>query len=69
MQIGAPSPGEQWQPAIAELPDPDWVRRELARIAAVLRGAEVTATPGAACQRCAVRSSCPAQLEGRQVTS
>jgi hypothetical protein len=54
---------------MSDFPDPDWVRRELARIGAVLRGSTVTARPGAGCARCPVRSSCPAQNDGRQVIS
>jgi hypothetical protein len=34
----------------------------------VLRGNAVTAQPGKACSRCLVRSCCPAQDDGRQVT-
>jgi ATP-dependent exoDNAse (exonuclease V) beta subunit len=64
---GAANP-EQPQPALGEHQDPNWVRAELARIAAVLRGNTVTARPGAACTRCLVRASCPAQLDGRQVS-
>ena len=68
VQVGAPTPGSQRQPPMSEFSDPDWVRAELARIAQVLRGNTVTARPGKACARCAVRLSCPAQPEGRQVT-
>jgi ATP-dependent exoDNAse (exonuclease V) beta subunit len=69
LQLGSPTRGEQAQPAITEFEDPAWVGRELARIAAVLRGNSVTARPGAGCKRCPVRISCPAQQDGRQVTS
>lgn len=69
VQLGASAPGPQRQPPLAEFEDPDWVRTELARIAAVLRGPTVTATPGRSCARCLIRSSCPAQPEGHQVVS
>jgi RecB family exonuclease len=69
VQLGARPAGEQRQPPMSEFADPDWVRSELARIAAVLRGNSVHARPGPGCTRCRVRSSCPAQVDGRQVTS
>jgi superfamily I DNA/RNA helicase/RecB family exonuclease len=69
VQVGASTPGAQVQAPMSDFPDPDWVRRELARIGAVLRGSTVTARPGAGCARCPVRSSCPAQNDGRQVIS
>jgi superfamily I DNA/RNA helicase/RecB family exonuclease len=69
VQLGTPSTGEQRQPPMAELPDPELMRTELARIAAVLRGRTVTATVGKACQNCPVKSSCPAQDAGRPVTA
>ncbi|MCW2524063.1 MAG: ATP-dependent helicase, partial [Frankiales bacterium] len=69
LQLGSPTRGEQAQPALSEFSDPSWVGRELARIASVLRGNTVTARPGADCKRCPARLSCPAQNDGRQVTS
>ncbi|MCW2538846.1 MAG: putative ATP-dependent helicase [Frankiales bacterium] len=69
VQVGAASPGAQAQLPMADFDDPEWVRVELARIAAVLRGDVVTARPGPGCQRCPVRPSCPVQVEGQQVTS
>jgi RecB family exonuclease len=69
VQLGTESTGEQLQPPMAELPDPDLMRTELARIAAVLRGRTVTATVGKACANCPVKLSCPAQDTGRQVTA
>lgn len=68
VQVGATPPGQQAQPALSDFADPGWVHAELARIAAVLRGNTVAARPGKACARCLVRSSCPAQDDGRQVT-
>ncbi|MEO6504056.1 MAG: ATP-dependent DNA helicase [Jatrophihabitantaceae bacterium] len=68
VQVGAATPGQQLQPPLAESADPGWVAAELARIAAVLRGNTVTAQPGKGCSRCLVRSCCPAQDDGRQVT-
>jgi superfamily I DNA/RNA helicase/RecB family exonuclease len=58
----------QAQPRLADHPDPQWVHDQLAAIARVLRGNTVTASPGKSCERCLVRSSCPAQDDGRQVT-
>ena len=60
--------GVQRQQPLADYPEPDWVHVKLAEIAQVLRGNTVTATPGKSCDRCLVRSSCPAQDDGRQVT-
>ncbi len=68
VQVGAPAPGPQAQPPLAEFDDPGWVAAELARIAAVLRGNTVSARPGKGCSRCLVRACCPAQDDGRQVT-
>jgi superfamily I DNA/RNA helicase len=68
VQVGASPAGQQVQPPLADAADPGWVAAELARIATVLRGNTVTARPGKACSRCLVRSCCPAQDDGRQVT-
>ena len=68
VQIGTATPGAQAQPPLADFPDPGSVAADLARVAAVLRGNTVTAQPGKACSRCLVRSCCPAQDDGRQVT-
>jgi superfamily I DNA/RNA helicase/RecB family exonuclease len=69
VQLGASSGSvEQLQLPMADSAEPEWVRLELARIAAVLRGNRVTATVGAACANCRVKLSCPAQDAGRQVT-
>ncbi|MDQ1739793.1 MAG: hypothetical protein QOE53_1445, partial [Pseudonocardiales bacterium] len=68
VQIGTATPGPQAQPPLADFPDPGSVAADLARVAAVLRGNTVTAQPGKACSRCLVRSCCPAQDDGRQVT-
>ncbi|MGX7679227.1 ATP-dependent helicase [Jatrophihabitans sp. DSM 45814] len=69
VQVGAATPGEQRQPALTDMSDPEWVRRELARIASVLRGSTVMARPSSGCTRCPVRNSCPAQSDGMQVTA
>jgi RecB family exonuclease len=68
VQVGSARPGPQIQPPLGDFAEPGWVAAELARIAAVLRGNTVTARPGKACSRCLVRSCCPAQDDGRQVT-
>jgi superfamily I DNA/RNA helicase/RecB family exonuclease len=69
VQLGAQSPGEQVQAPMSDFDDPQWVRTELARVAAVLRGRTVTARVGKACPNCPVKLSCPAQDAGRPVTS
>jgi RecB family exonuclease len=58
----------QEQPPLSSSDDPGWVHAELARIAGVLRGNAVTASPGKVCDRCPVRACCPVQDDGRQVT-
>jgi RecB family exonuclease len=58
----------QEQPPLSSSDDPGWVHAELARIADVLRGNAVTASPGKVCDRCPVRACCPVQDDGRQVT-
>jgi len=68
VQVGAARPGEQAQVPLAQFDEPGWVAAEVKRIAEVLRGNSVTAQPGKSCSRCPVRSCCPAQDDGRQVT-
>jgi RecB family exonuclease len=69
VQLGAGAGAvQQNQPPLRSAEDPDWVRDELARIAAVLRGNSVSARVGTACSNCKVKLNCPAQLEGRSVT-
>jgi RecB family exonuclease len=45
--------------------DPDWAQRLIAETAEGMAGATFTATVGTWCEQCAVRSSCPAQPEGK----
>ena len=59
---------EQQQGPLAESDEPGWVHGKLAEIASALRANSVTANPGKACDRCAVRRCCPVQDDGRQVT-
>ena len=59
---------EQAQQPLGESADPRWVHDKLAEIATALRSNTVTASPGKACDRCAVRGCCPVQDDGRQVT-
>ncbi|HEX2904146.1 MAG TPA: ATP-dependent DNA helicase [Jatrophihabitans sp.] len=71
VQLGKPngrSGVSQVQPPLSQTPDPEWVHRALAEIAHALRGNTVQARPGKSCDRCPVRSSCPVQDDGRQVT-
>jgi RecB family exonuclease len=45
--------------------DPQWAERLIAETADGMAGATFTATVGSWCDQCAVRSSCPAQPEGK----
>jgi len=60
---------QQDQPPLSEFDEPEWVGASLAHIAAVLRGSEVTARVGPACDRCLVKRTCPAKPDGRPVTA
>ncbi|PRY62985.1 superfamily I DNA/RNA helicase [Knoellia remsis] len=56
----------QVQPPLSEDPEPDWARRLVAETGEAMGGATFTATPSEDnCRVCPVRSSCPAQPEGR----
>lgn len=48
---------------------PDWLGEALAVAGSVVRAGEFTATPSAVCEHCSVRTSCPAQPSGAQVTA
>jgi hypothetical protein len=54
---------------LAESEDPDWIVREIARIAARLRGREFTALVNPGCGHCDLQHCCPLVPNGRQVTS
>ncbi len=71
VQIGTSgkSPAEQAQGPLAEADDPGWVEAQVAYVARLLRGGEFSAAVNSYCGICDVRSSCPLQPEGQQVTS
>ncbi len=69
VQLGAGAGAvEQSQPPLDETGTGAWVRTELERVAEVLRSTSLTARVGPACANCRVKTSCPAQNEGRAVT-
>ena len=68
VQLGATGPVEQRQRPLAESDDPQWVRERLDVLATRMRGYEFTATQNKRCHVCDVRTSCPLQVMGRQVT-
>lgn len=68
VQLGAGGAIGQVQGPLAEAEDPEWVRRTVDGVAARLRGFEFTARENSRCILCDVRTSCPVQPEGRQVT-
>lgn len=59
--------------ALAASPDPDtgedWALALLSQAAHAAAGAQLTARTGAACRTCAVKDSCPAQIEGRRTVA
>jgi superfamily I DNA/RNA helicase/RecB family exonuclease len=60
---------EQRQPPLPETDEPGWIRGEILRVAARLRGTEFTATVNAGCGHCDLQLCCPLYPGGRQVTS
>ncbi len=60
---------DQPQRPLADQEDPDWSARQIAAVAARLRGAEFSAVLNASCRRCALRRCCPLTTEGRSVTT
>jgi RecB family exonuclease len=61
----------QAQPALADAPDPAWAEDLVARVADGMAAAGFRAMVDdrSTCRTCPVRSSCPAQPDGRQVTT
>ncbi len=57
----------QFQEALEE-ERPTWVERKLGQAASLLRSEEFTARVGPACSYCAYKTTCPAKVEGQQVT-
>ncbi|WP_338179835.1 ATP-dependent DNA helicase [Jatrophihabitans sp.] len=60
---------EQRQGPLAEADDPEWIGREVARVAERLRGNEFSATVNSLCGHCDLQHCCPLYPEGRQVTT
>ncbi len=57
----------QDQGPVADDADPQWAHDLVGRVAAGMAGREFAAVVNPGCRHCPVRSSCPAQGEGRQV--
>ena len=60
---------EQWQLPLAQADDPQWARHAVDTVAQRMRGHEFSAIENSRCQICDVRTCCPLQVEGRQVTT
>jgi superfamily I DNA/RNA helicase/RecB family exonuclease len=69
VHLGKPgrAPAEMVQKPLARQDDPARIPAELARLSGTLRAPTVAATVNSGCGKCPVRTSCPAQDEGRQV--
>jgi len=69
VQLGGKTKGVgiQEQPALAQDEDPQWARRLVESVADGMAAAQFSATVNPMCRMCAVKRSCPIQLEGRQV--
>lgn len=63
------APREQAQPALSTYPDPGWARTLVTDVAEGMAGSAFRAVDNDLCSRCPVRTSCPVQDDGRQVTS
>ena len=57
----------QFQEALGD-ERPTWVERKLGQAAHILRSEEFVATVGPACSYCSYKTTCPAKVEGQQVT-
>ncbi len=60
---------EQPQSALSGYDDPQWARRLVTDVADGMAGSVLQAMENELCTRCPVRTSCPVQDDGRQVTS
>ena len=60
-------PKVQQQPALTELPDPEWIDGVLAEAVERMVTEEFPATPGDQCGFCTFKGVCPGRDEGRQV--
>ena len=68
VQVGASGKPEQRQAPLAEAEDPDWARAQVEHVVRVVRGSTFTARHNERCRVCDVRTTCPLQDEGGQVT-
>ena len=59
----------QTQPALADADDPGWARDLVLEVAEGMAGSAFEAVDNKYCTRCPVRTSCPVQDDGRQVTA
>jgi superfamily I DNA/RNA helicase/RecB family exonuclease len=59
----------QEQQPLAESTDPDWALKQVQQVVRVVQGTSFRAMANSRCNICDVRTSCPLQPEGRQVTS
>ncbi len=64
---GARAVRVQTQPPTSQASDPGWARTMVARAADGMAGAAFEARVSSDCDRCPVRTSCPAQPEGEQL--
>ena len=69
VQLAAAGDVEQMQGPLDDAEDPEWIGKQVASVAARMRGSEFTAIDNTMCRNCDLRTSCPAQGEGRQVTA
>ena len=60
---------EQRQEPLSLSQDPEWIAREIARLAQRLRGNEFSATINTLCGNCDLKRCCPLYPDGRQVTT
>jgi len=60
---------EQRQEPLPDAEDPQWIGREVQRVAGLLRGSRFVARVNASCGYCDLQSSCPLFPAGRSVTS
>ncbi|MGZ4614518.1 MAG: ATP-dependent helicase [Actinomycetes bacterium] len=63
------APREQAQPPLSTYADPGWARQLVTDVAEGMAGSAFRAIDNELCTRCPVRTSCPVQDDGRQVTS
>ena len=59
---------EQWQPPLAQSPDPAWAQALVRRTASTMAASTFHAVANAKCRACPVRTACPVSGKGRQVT-